>query len=97
MAGACFILPAAAVVTVIASVYVKFGTVPAVAGLLYGDKPVVIGVIVQALWWLGRTALKTRGLAVLVALATAAAAAGVHELANLALAGAAMTSSSSWP
>jgi chromate transporter len=90
VAGACFILPAAVVVTAMAWAYVKFGTLPAVAGVLYGVKPVVIGVIVQALWGLGRTALKTRGLVVLGAAATAAAAAGVHELAILALAGAAM-------
>jgi chromate transporter len=90
VAGTCFILPAAVVVTVIAWAYVKFGTLPAVAGVLYGVKPVVIAVIVQALWGLGRTALKTRALVVLGAVATAAAAAGVHELAILALAGAAM-------
>jgi chromate transporter len=90
VAGACFILPAAVVVTAMAWAYVRFGTLPAVAGVLYGVKPVVIGVIVQALWGLGRTALKTRGLVVLGAAATAAAAAGVHELAILALAGAAM-------
>jgi chromate transporter len=90
VAGACFILPAAIVVTAIAWAYVKFGTLPAVAGVLYGVKPVVIAVIVQALWGLGRTALKTRGLVVLGAVATAAAAAGVHELAILALAGATM-------
>jgi chromate transporter len=90
VAGACFVLPAAVVVTAMAWAYVKFGTLPAMAGVLYGVKPVVIGVIVQALWGLGRTALKTRGLVVLGAAATAAAAAGVHELAILALAGAAM-------
>ena len=90
VAGASFILPAAVVVTAIAWAYVKFGALPATAGVLYGVKPVVIAVIVQALWGLGRTALKTRGLVVLGAVATAAAAAGVHELAILALAGATM-------
>ena len=90
VAGTCFIVPAAIVVTAIAWAYVRFGTLPAVAGVLYGVKPVVIAVILQALWGLGRTALKTRGLAVVGLLATAAAAAGVHELAILALAGAAM-------
>src|SRR5882757_6163824 len=40
VAGACFILPAAVVVTAIAWAYVKFGTLPAVAGVLYGVKPV---------------------------------------------------------
>jgi chromate transporter len=90
VAGACFILPAAVVVTAIAWAYVRFGTLPAAVGVLYGVKPVVIAVIVQALWGLGRTALKTRGLLALGVVATAAAAGGVHELAILALAGATM-------
>jgi chromate transporter len=90
VAGTCFILPAAVVVTALAWAYVKLGALPAVAGLLYGVKPVVIAVIVQALWALGRTALKSRGLVVLATVATLAAALGVHELAILALAGAVM-------
>ncbi|MFL5495409.1 MAG: chromate efflux transporter [Gemmatimonadales bacterium] len=90
VAGTCFIVPAAIVVTAIAWAYVRFGALPAVAGVLYGVKPVVIAVILQALWGLGRTALKTRGLVVVGLLATAAAAAGVHELLILALAGAAV-------
>ena len=80
IAGACFILPASLIVGVIAWAYVRFGTVPAVGGVLYGIKPVVIAVVVQALWGLGRTALKTRALMVLGAAAVLAAAAGVHEL-----------------
>jgi chromate transporter len=90
VAGTCFIVPAAIVVTAIAWAYVRFGTLPAAAGVLYGVKPVVIAVILQALWGLGRTALKTRGLVVVGVLAVVAAAAGVHELVILALAGAAM-------
>jgi chromate transporter len=80
VAGACFILPASIIVGVIAWAYVRFGTVPAVGGVLYGIKPVVIAVVVQALWGLGRTALKTRTLMVLGAAAVLAAAVGVHEL-----------------
>jgi chromate transporter len=90
VAGTCFILPAAVVVTALAWAYVRLGALPAVAGVLYGVKPVVIAVIVQALWALGRTALKSRGLVVLATVATLAAALGVHELAILALAGAVM-------
>lgn len=56
--GACFILPAAVMVGIIAWAYVRFGHLPAVAALLYGVKPVVIAVILQALWGLGRTAVK---------------------------------------
>lgn len=80
VAGACFILPATLIVGAIAWGYVRYGTLPAVGGFLYGVKPVVIAVVVQALWNLGRTALKTRALVVLGTMAVAAAAIGVHEL-----------------
>ena len=62
--GVCFILPAAILVGIIAWAYVRFGQLPAVADLLYGVKPVVIAVILQALWGLGRTAIKNWVLAV---------------------------------
>src|SRR3984957_15320280 len=62
--GVCFILPAAILVTCIAWIYVRFGHLPAVAAILYGVKPVVIAVILQALWGLGRTAVKNWTLAV---------------------------------
>ena len=48
-AGSCFILPAAFLVGAVAWAYVQFGTLPQVAGLLYGVKPVVIAVVLQAL------------------------------------------------
>ncbi len=57
--GVCFIFPAAILVGMIAWAYVRFGHLPAVAGLLYGVKPVVIAVILQALCGLGRTAVKS--------------------------------------
>lgn len=63
LAGVCFILPAALIVTVIAAAYVKYGRLPEAAGILYGIKPVIIAVVAQALWSLGRTALKTKLLA----------------------------------
>jgi chromate transporter len=84
VAGSSFILPAALVVGVIAWAYVRFGTVPAAQGVLYGVKPVVIAVVLQALWRLGRTALKTRTLVGLGIAAATAAAAGVNELLVLA-------------
>jgi chromate transporter len=62
--GVCFILPAAVLVAVIAWAYARFGHLPAVAAVLYGVKPVVIAVILQALWGLGRTAVKSWLLAV---------------------------------
>ena len=57
--GASFIFPAAAIVAVLASFYVTYGTTPAAEWLLYGIKPVVISIILQAIWNLGRKAVKS--------------------------------------
>ena len=90
VAGVCFILPAALIVGAIASAYVRFGALPAVAGVLYGVKPIVIAVVLQALSGLGRTALKSPALVALCVAAIAAAALGVHELVILLVAGTVM-------
>jgi chromate transporter len=88
VAGTCFILPAATLVTLLASVYVRFGATAPAAGLLYGIKPVVIAVVVQALWGLvPRATKKSPGLGVLGVAACAASAAGIHALAVLVGAG----------
>lgn len=60
LGGACFILPAASITLALAWAYVRFGRLPQVSGILYGVKPVVIAIILQALWNLGRTAVKSR-------------------------------------
>ncbi|HWE23712.1 MAG TPA: chromate efflux transporter, partial [Myxococcales bacterium] len=67
--GVCFILPAALMVTAIAWAYVRFGNAPQVPELLYGIKPIVIALIVQALWSLGRAALRTELLLWFIAIA----------------------------
>jgi chromate transporter len=58
LGGALFILPATLIVLAIAWAYVKFGSTPSVAALFYGIKPVIIAIIVQALWGLARVAVK---------------------------------------
>ena len=83
VAGACFILPATLIVTVCAWAYVRFGRLPEVAGVLYGVKPVVIAVVLQALWRLGRTAIRGPWLALLALGAAGANALGMGELAVL--------------
>ncbi len=88
MAGTCFVLPATLIVTALAWAYVRFGSLPQTSGILYGVKPVVIAIVVQALWRLGRTAVKTWMLAALTVVAAAAALAGVDEIAILAAGGA---------
>jgi len=83
VAGACFILPAAILVVALAWAYQTYGSVPQVAGLLVGIKPVVVALIVQAVWNLSRTALKNVPLAILAAAVVAFAAFGVPVLALL--------------
>jgi chromate transporter len=88
VAGAAFILPAAVIVTAAAWAYVTYGSLPQVEGLLYGVKPVVMAVVAQALWGLGRSAVKSGVLAIIGMAAIVAAASGVHELVVLAATGA---------
>src|SRR5512139_1154048 len=57
-AGACFIAPAMLIVMSLAWIYARYGTTPQVEWLLYGIKPVVIAIIIQALWSLGQKAIK---------------------------------------
>src|SRR5437773_1222345 len=59
LAGALFILPAMVLVLVFAWSYVQYGTTPQAAALLYGIKPVIIAVIVQATYGLLRSAIKS--------------------------------------
>ena len=87
VAGACFILPASLMVGIIAWAYERFGKLPAVEGLLYGVKPVVIAVILQALWNLGRAALKRVSLAFVGVVALVLSAAGVSPLLVLVIGG----------
>lgn len=85
VAGACFILPAALIVTALAVLYVRYSALPAVTGVLYAVKPVVIAIVVQAIWRLAAAALKTPFLIALCVAATIAALAGVDELLLLAI------------
>lgn len=87
VAGACFILPAALIVGVLAWAYVRYGDTPEVDGLLYGVKPVVIALVAMALWRLAPTAAKTWRLAAIGVAAAAAYLLGVHELVIMAAGG----------
>jgi chromate transporter len=90
LAGVCFILPAAVMVTALAWAYVHFGTIPQVSGILYGIKPVVVAVVAQALWGLAPKAVKKSfGLGFLGVVACATSALGVDALVVLLGAGAA--------
>jgi chromate transporter len=58
LAGLCFILPASGIVLVLAWFYVRYGSAPQAGWLLAGVQPVVIAIILQAFWGLGRKAVK---------------------------------------
>ena len=88
VAGICFIVPAACMVAALAWAYVHFGKLPAASGILYGIKPVVIAVILQALCGLGRTAIKSKFLAIVGLLSGALGALGLQPILLLVIAGA---------
>jgi chromate transporter len=56
-AGALFVLPSLLVLIALSWIYVAFGSVPAIAGALYGIKPAVTAIVVHAAWRIGRRAL----------------------------------------
>src|SRR5438552_11730482 len=87
VAGACFILPATLIVTACAWAYVRFGALPQAERILYGVKPVIIAIVLQALWGLGHTAVKTPLLAGVGLAAAVFSFLGVNELLLLFAAG----------
>ena len=58
LGGASFIIPAMLIVMVFGWLYVQFGALPQLEWLLYGVKPVMIAIIIQAVWELGKKAIK---------------------------------------
>jgi chromate transporter len=88
VAGVCFILPAALIVGFLAWVYVTYGDRPTLEGVLYGIKPVVIAIVVQALVKLVPTVAKTMLLGLIAAAALVAYLAGINELVVLVAGGA---------
>lgn len=87
IAGVCFILPAMLMVWAIAALYVRYQTLPQLEWLLYGVKPVIIAIVLQALWKLGKAAIKDRITALAAATAIVSFALGFNELALLGLLG----------
>ncbi|NJP10263.1 MAG: chromate transporter [Leptolyngbyaceae cyanobacterium RU_5_1] len=87
IAGACFILPAMLIVWLLAALYVRSQFIPQVGWLLYGIKPVIIAIVVQALWKLGKTAIKNIPTLIAAIAVVAAFFVGVNEILLLVLAG----------
>jgi chromate transporter len=87
VAGASFILPAMLIVLALAWAYVEYGSKAEAEWLLYGIKPVVIAIVVQALYGLLRTAVKNWLLAVAGVAVFSLYLLGVNEIALLFLTG----------
>jgi chromate transporter len=68
-AGALFVLPSLVLLIALSWIYVRFGQVPAVAGVLYGIKPAVTAIVLFAAWRIGSRTLKNPWL---IAIAVAA-------------------------
>jgi chromate transporter len=68
-AGVLFVLPSLFVLIALSWVYLRFGDVPAVAGLFYGIKPAVTAIVLHAAYRIGMRTLKNPGLWVIAAAA----------------------------
>jgi chromate transporter len=87
-AGVTFIVPGALVMIVLSWLYVEYGSVPQVNDVLYILKPAVLGIIAAGIIKLGKAAIKTPMLAILLVVAFAGMRfAGINFLLILLLAG----------
>ncbi|MDZ8054451.1 MAG: chromate transporter [Aulosira sp. ZfuVER01] len=96
IAGSCFILPAMLIVWTLAAIYARYQTVPQVGWLLYGIKPVIIAIVLQAVWNLGKKAAKDLPTIVAGVVAIAAYFAGLNEILVLILLGIAVMLVKNW-
>lgn len=81
--GVCFAGPAILIVLALAWVYTRLGVLPQVGWLLYGVKPVVVAIILQALWSLGRKTIRAAATAIVAAAVLLLYFRGVNEIALL--------------
>jgi chromate transporter len=58
VAGGLFVLPSLVVLIALSWLYVAYGEVPAIAGILYGIKPAVVAIVLHAAWRIGSRALR---------------------------------------
>jgi chromate transporter len=69
MAGGLFVLPGIIAITALSYVYAAFGKVPLVVALFFGLKAAVLAIVLEAVFRIGKRALKNR---VLISIAAAA-------------------------
>ncbi len=96
VAGSCFILPAMLIVWALAAIYARYQTVPQVEWLLYGIKPVIIAIVLQAVWNLGKKAAKDVPTIIAGIAAIIGYLAGLNEILVLILLGIAVMLLKNW-
>ena len=69
VAGALFVLPSLVLLVALSWLYMAYGDLPAVSGVLYGVKPAVVAIVLQAAWRIGSRTLKHFALWIIAAVA----------------------------
>lgn len=95
VAGVAFIVPAVVIVLGFAWVYTVYGKLPQVESVLFAVKPVILAIVLQAIWHLAKAAVKNYLYALLAIAAVIACFIGVNELIVL-FAGGAMVGLVDW-
>jgi chromate transporter len=90
LAGGLFILPAMLIMLAIAWTYQHFESTRALAAVLYGIRPVIVGVILWALVDFGRKAIRRVEMAIVAAAVTVLTVAGVNPILLLLVSGLAL-------
>ncbi len=69
MAGALFVLPSLLILIALSWIYLSFGDMPVLAGILYGIKPAVVAIVIAAAWRIGTRSLRNHWLVAIAVLA----------------------------
>ena len=69
LAGALFVLPSLGILILLSWIYMAYGSLPVVAGILYGVKPAVVAIVLAAAWRLGSRSLKNGWLVAIAVMA----------------------------
>ena len=77
LAGVLFVLPSFFILMLLSWIYLAYGNVPLVVGVLYGIKPAVVAIVLAAAWRIAKRSLKSAALG-LLALAAFLAIAVLH-------------------
>ncbi|HPY32566.1 MAG TPA: chromate efflux transporter [Anaerolineaceae bacterium] len=80
VAGASFILPSFLATIALAWVYTRYGSLPQVDAIFYALNPLVLAIVINTVWNLGKSCLKTWQTWLIFGLALGASLWGVSEL-----------------